>query len=90
MCCDFLVILYGHIYICVCGSKLGQLDGGMGEFYAGSKHPLSGTDAENYFDLYAVTPGYQPRGVGDCGSLAQYYHAHSGCVGLICLGRLPT
>ena len=62
----------------------------MGELHTGPRHPLSGADPESYFDLHMVPPGYQPKGDGDCGCLAQYDQAYSGRVGLVCLGRLPT
>ena len=44
----------------------------MGELHTGSKHPLSDADPESEFDLHVVPSGYQPKGEGDCGYLAQY------------------
>ena len=55
----------------------------MGELHTGPKHPLSGADPESYFDLHMIPPGYQPKGEGDCGYLAQYNQAYSGQVGLV-------
>ena len=60
----------------------------MGELHNWSKHPLSGADAESYFELHVVPTGYQPIGEGDCEYLAQYYLANCGWVGLVNLGRL--
>ena len=62
----------------------------MGELHSGPKHPLSGADPEPSFDLNVVPPGYQPKGEGDCGYMAQYNHAYSWFVGFVSLGRLPT
>ena len=62
----------------------------MGELHTGSKHPLSGAENVSYFDLHVVPPGYQPKGEGDSGYLAQNNQAYSGLVGLSSLGRLPT
>ena len=58
----------------------------MGELHTGQKQPLSGADPEFYFVLHMVPPGYQPKGKGDCGYLAQYSQAYSRWVGLISLG----
>ena len=52
-------------------------------------HPLSGADHESYFNLHCLTPGYQPRGEGDCGYLAQYDQVSGGRMGLVGLGRTP-
>ena len=62
----------------------------MGELRTGPKYPLSGADPESNFDRHVVPSGYQPKGEGDCGHLAQYYIAYSGRVGLVSLGRLPN
>ena len=61
----------------------------MGELHTGPKHSLSGADHESNFDLHEVALGYQPKGEGDCGYLAQYNQAYSGRVFLVRLGRLP-
>ena len=62
----------------------------MGELHTGPKHLLNDEDPECYFDLHVVPAGYQPKGEGDCGFLAQYNQAYSGRVGLVSLGRLPN
>ena len=61
----------------------------MGELLTGPMHTLSDTDPESNVDLHAVPPGYQPKGEGDCGYMAQYNQDYSGLVGLVSLGRLP-
>ena len=62
----------------------------MGELHTEPIHPLGGADHESYFDLHVAPPGYQPKGEGDSGYLAQYGMAYSGRMGLIRLGQLPT
>ena len=57
----------------------------MGEILAGLRYPLSGADPESYFDLHVVPPGYQPKGEGNCGYLAQYSLANSWRLGLLAL-----
>ena len=49
-----------------------KLDAGMGELSARPIHPLSGADPESYFGHHVVHPGYQPKGEGDYGYLAQH------------------
>ena len=62
----------------------------MGELHTKPRHLLSGTDHEFYFGLYVVPHGYQIKGEGDCGCMAQVKLAYSGRVGLIIVGQLPT
>ena len=61
----------------------------MGELHTGPRHVLSGTDPESYFHLHMVSPGYQPKGDGDLGCLAQYSHAYSWPVGSFALVGCP-
>ena len=75
------------------GGKLGQhisLDAGIGEPHTGQKHTSSGTDPKSYFDLHIIPPGYQPKGEGECGYMAQYNQADSERVGHVSLSQLPT
>ena len=60
--------------------------------------PHTGTSGSNVVQIEVKqnscimygTPGYQPKGDGDCEYLAQYNQSYSGLVGLVSLGCLPT
>ena len=62
----------------------------MRELGDGPRHPLSGAHPESNIDLHVVPAGYQPKGEGDCGYMAQYNPAYSGQMGLVILCRMPT
>ena len=62
----------------------------MGELHAGPKHALSGAYPESYINHHMVPTGYQSKGEGDCGYLAQHNQAYSMRMELNTLGLLPT
>ena len=66
------------------------MDAGMGELHTGPKHQMSGTETESFFNLQDVPPGYQLKGEGDSGYLAQYNQAYTGWMRLATIGQLPN